>query len=164
MHKDEVPSSLLCLVLVVLVLLGSTNFVLLKIMYKAYGPQYSFFASQGVNLLYIMYGGTALAPLLCSGRIPAEQRSRPGLMQKFTTMGCLDTLGTFLVSMYRLDVCTKCTYTYTFTYMYMYIYTYKYRFMHIHIYVYIFIYVHVHIYMSIYTCSGSTYVYIHVHK
>jgi len=98
-QKAALPAGMLAMVLLLLLALGSCNFVLLKIMYASYGPQYSFFASQGVNLLYIVYGGIVLAPLVCSGEVPAEQRARHGLMHKFCAMGCLDTLGTFLTAM-----------------------------------------------------------------
>merc|ERR1740117_2904111 len=49
-----------------LILLGSVNFVTLKITYSTYGDDYAYFVSQAVNVLSLLYGGFVLYPLMCS--------------------------------------------------------------------------------------------------
>eukprot|EP00929_Paragymnodinium_shiwhaense_P001511 TRINITY_DN101744_c0_g1_i1.p1 TRINITY_DN101744_c0_g1~~TRINITY_DN101744_c0_g1_i1.p1 ORF type:complete len:456 (-),score=90.71 TRINITY_DN101744_c0_g1_i1:53-1420(-) len=81
-------------VMVGLVLLGGVNFVLLKVLYTAYGDKRAFFVNQAINLLYIVYGGLILYPrMMFTKHVTAEMRrfnKRP-----FVIMGILDSLGTF---------------------------------------------------------------------
>ena len=48
---------------------GSVNFVLLKVLFTAYGEANAFFVSQGINLLYVVYGGLVTYPRLLGGGI-----------------------------------------------------------------------------------------------
>ena len=54
------------LILVMLLLLcsGTVNFVLLKVLYAAYGEAEAFFVSQGINVLYVLFGGVCVYPRL----------------------------------------------------------------------------------------------------
>ena len=54
----------LAVVLLLLLVSGSCNFVLLKILFAAYGEASAFFVSQGINVLYIVYGGMVVYPRL----------------------------------------------------------------------------------------------------
>jgi drug/metabolite transporter (DMT)-like permease len=76
---------------------GPLNFVMYKVMYSAYGDSRAFFVSQGVNLLYVIYGGAILFYLSWQGKITAETRSIPHY--KFVIMGFLDCMGGFLGAM-----------------------------------------------------------------
>ena len=98
-RKAPISQKLLLVVMLGLVCLGSCNFVTLKIMYASYGEKYAYFVSQGVNLLYLIFGGIVVLPLLCTGRISKEERNTPGLWRKFVVMGLLDCGGTFLCAM-----------------------------------------------------------------
>lgn len=86
-----------------LVLLGACNFVLLKVLYTAYGDRRSFFVNQAINLLYIVYGGAILYPrMLFTDTVTKDMRKFP--KRHFLAMGVLDSLGTFLT-------CLGTTYT-----------------------------------------------------
>ena len=101
----------LCVVLVLLVLAGSVNFVLLKVVYSAYGEERAFFVSQGINLLYVCYGAVLVYPrLLGNGRgqkvskmLGLDDISQPEMRRmpqaKFLAMGVLDCFGTFFTAM-----------------------------------------------------------------
>lgn len=78
-------------------IVGPLNFVSYKIMYSAYGEKHAFFVSQGVNFLYVLYGGIILQYLINKGEITNEMRSIPHF--KFIVMGFLDCLGGFLAAM-----------------------------------------------------------------
>ena len=81
-----------------LLLLGPLNFILFKVMYASFGARYAFFVSQGINLLYCVYGGLALYPrMLCTSEITPAMRATPH--GRFITMGLLDCFGTFLAAM-----------------------------------------------------------------
>jgi len=114
-HLDDKPVRLhgftLAAVLVFLLLSGACNFVLLKILYNSYGEASAFFVSQGINVLYIVYGGVVVYPRLlpCGvgpqlssalGMEPITPRMRePRHQKRFLTMGLLDCFGTFLTAM-----------------------------------------------------------------
>jgi drug/metabolite transporter (DMT)-like permease len=98
-------------VLLLLLLTGSCNFVLLKILFAAYGEASAFFVSQGINVLYILYGGLVVYPRLlpCGigdrvsaalgfGPILTSMRTREH-HRRFLVMGVLDCFGTFLTAM-----------------------------------------------------------------
>ncbi len=101
----------LAAVLVFLLLSGACNFILLKILYNSYGEASAFFVSQGINVLYIVYGGLVVYPRLlpCGvgpqlstllGMEPITPRMRaPVHQRRFMTMGILDCFGTFLTAM-----------------------------------------------------------------
>ena len=77
-----------------LIALGSSNFVVLKILYSSYGERFAYFVSQGVNALYLFFGALVLVPLLLfTDEITAADRSAPGLWKKFVIMGALDCGG-----------------------------------------------------------------------
>lgn len=85
----------LLLVMVGLIALGGLNFVLLKVLYTAYGDRRAFFVNQAINLLYILYGGAILYPrMLATSAVTPEMR-RPKLKRHFFVMGMFDSLGTF---------------------------------------------------------------------
>lgn len=76
---------------------GPLNFVSYKVMYAAYGEYRAFFVSQGVNFLYVLYGGIILHYLTKRGEITEEMKAIPHT--KFIVMGFLDCLGGFLAAM-----------------------------------------------------------------
>lgn len=102
-----------CELLVVLLLLvgsGSVNFLLLKVMFTAYGEENAFFVSQGVNVLYVIYGGLVTYPRLLGGGVGHRLSSWMGLdpitpamrgspQRRFIVMGLLDCFGTFFTAM-----------------------------------------------------------------
>lgn len=100
----------LFMVLVILMVTGATNFVLVKVLYSAYGEKYEFFVSQGINFIYIIYGGMLVYPrllprglghvisrLLRLDPITPAMRSSPQI--RFVTMGLLDCFGTFFTAL-----------------------------------------------------------------
>ena len=88
----------LLLVLLSMVVCGAANFALYKSMFNAFGPANAYFVSQGVNLLYCVYGGVILAyKTHCTPDITPAMRKVP--QRKFALMGLLDSLGTFLTAM-----------------------------------------------------------------
>ena len=81
-----------------LVFLGSLNFILVKAMYNAFGSSYAFFANQGVNFLYVLYGGAILQQkMLCTDEITPEMRTFP--QTTFFKLAILDAFGTFFTAM-----------------------------------------------------------------
>lgn len=81
-----------------LIVLGCVNFLSYKVMYSAYGERYSFFVSQGVNLLFVIYGGMIVYPMqLFTDQITKEMTDIP--KYKFMIMGLLDCFGTFFTAM-----------------------------------------------------------------
>ena len=101
----------LIVVLILLLLSGSVNFVLIKCLYSEYGEAQAFFVSQGINVIYCVYGGLIVYPRLLPFGIGARisttlglepipySMRRPAHQQRFLAMGALDTLGTFLTAM-----------------------------------------------------------------
>jgi drug/metabolite transporter (DMT)-like permease len=84
--------------MVLLVFLGTLNFILVKAMYNAFGSKYAFFANQGVNLLYVAYsGGMLYQRATCTNDI------KPGMKlfshYRFFYLAVLDGLGTFFTAM-----------------------------------------------------------------
>lgn len=97
--------------LLLLMLSGCANFILLKVLFAAYGESAAFFVSQGINVIYCVYGGLIVYPrLLPSGvgdalsrgfglePITPRMRTWPHL-RAFVVMGVLDCFGTFLTAM-----------------------------------------------------------------
>ena len=96
--------------LVLLVSFGSINFVLLKVLFSSFGESSAFFVSQGINLLYVVYGGLVVYPRLLPWGVgdwlsvrmgfepitPAMVRSP---QRRFAAMGLLDCFGTFFTAM-----------------------------------------------------------------
>jgi len=80
-----------------ILIVGPLNFVSYKIMYSAYGESRAFFVSQGVNFLYVVYGGFILHGLTRRGEITDEMKQIPH--RKFIIMGFLDSVGGFLAAM-----------------------------------------------------------------
>ena len=78
-------------------IVGPLNFVSYKIMYAAFGESRAFFVSQGVNFLYVIYGGIILLMLARKGENTNPAQHIPHI--KFITMGFLDSVGGFLAAM-----------------------------------------------------------------
>ena len=109
--NTTLTSTALLLVLVLLLSSGVVNFVLLKVLFAAYGESQAFFVSQGINLLYCIYGGALIYPRLLPwgvgdyvshlvGMEPVTAAMRrPSNHKRFFKMGVLDCLGTFLTAM-----------------------------------------------------------------
>jgi len=96
--KEPISRSFLACILLGLIVLGCCNFVLLKILYTAYGDEYAFFVNQGVNLLYIIYGGIAVYPRwIWTKDITPEMVAFPHRI--YFCMALLDALGTFFTAM-----------------------------------------------------------------
>ena len=77
---------------------GCLNFILVKAMYDAFGTHGAFFANQGVNLLYLLYGGGFLSyKLLFTNDIDANMRRFP--QSRFFGLATLDAFGTFFTAM-----------------------------------------------------------------
>ena len=76
---------------------GPLNFITYKIMYNSFSEKYAFFVSQGVNFLYVIYGGIILFFLEKEGEITKEMKEISHI--KFIIMGFLDCLGGFLAAM-----------------------------------------------------------------
>ena len=86
------------LMMLLLVFLGSLNFILVKAMYNAFGASYAFFANQGVNFLYVVYGGVILQQKLhCTNEITKDMRTFP--QTTFFKLAILDAFGTFFTAM-----------------------------------------------------------------
>jgi len=82
----------------VLISLGCVNFVLLKELYTAYGDQYAFFVNQGVNFLYIVYGGAILYPRMClTDSVTPTMKALS--KKRCVVMGFLDARGTFFTAL-----------------------------------------------------------------
>ena len=93
-------------VLLLVVAFGPLNFVLYKLMFSVYGDELAFFVSQGVNVMYVIYGALAIAAYSASraaiGQAPGESPGAgpPSLLDhKFITMGFLDCCGTFFTAL-----------------------------------------------------------------
>ena len=86
------------LMMLLLVFLGSLNFILVKAMYNAFGASYAVFANQGVNFLYVVYGGVILQQKLhCTNEITKDMRTFP--QTTFFKLAILDAFGTFFTAM-----------------------------------------------------------------
>ena len=86
------------LALPTVLVVGPVNFVLYRVCYATYGEEYAFFVSQGVNLLYVVYGGAILLPKMWFGdEITPAMRALP--QRRFAFMAILDCCGTFLAAM-----------------------------------------------------------------
>ncbi len=97
-HKKAISRAVLALVMLGLVILGPTNYILFKVMYSAYGDKFSYFVSQGINMLYLIYGGAVLYPrMMFTDKITPRMRAFP--QWKLLGMGVLDSFGTFFAAM-----------------------------------------------------------------
>lgn len=84
--------------LLLMLVVGPTNFVLYKVLFSTYGAASAFFVMQGVNLLYIIYGAVVLWWLkLRTSEITPEMESLPSY--PFCIMAALDCLGGLLAAM-----------------------------------------------------------------
>ena len=99
----------LLLVMCLLLASGSVNFVLLKVLFTAYGEANAFFVSQGINLLYVAYGALVTYPRLlgagvgdrvsaCMGMGAITPAMRRSPQRRFMVMGLLDCFGTFFTA------------------------------------------------------------------
>lgn len=97
-QKEKASNVLIASTFVSLILMGCVNFLTYKVMYTAYGEKYSFFVSQGVNFLFVVYGGLIVYPMqLFTDKITPEMTAVP--KKKFMIMGLLDCFGTFFTAM-----------------------------------------------------------------
>lgn len=88
--------------LVLMLAVGPTNFVLYKILFSTYGSSSAFFVMQGVNLVYVLYGGVVLFYLRrWTAAITPEMESLPSY--PFCVMAALDCLGGLLAAMGAAD-------------------------------------------------------------
>ena len=95
--EETLPWYTICM-MILLVTLGSFNFILVKAMYNAYGSKYAFFANQGVNFLYIVYSGVVLYQRkTCTTDITPEMYLFSHW--KLLFLAFLDAIGTFLTGM-----------------------------------------------------------------
>lgn len=93
---NEASSIWLWVNFILCIIVGPLNFVFYKVMYSAYGDSRAYFVSQGVNFLYVLYGGIIIQIGVYRGMMPPE-KDAPHI--KFIIMGFLDCLGGFLAAM-----------------------------------------------------------------
>lgn len=95
-----VPKIRLLLLVFSILFVGTLNTLSYKVLYTVYSQKYAYFVSNGINVLYVIFGGFLLYPrMYCnrSGRVPDELRNQP--QKKFIVMSFLDASGTFLSAM-----------------------------------------------------------------
>jgi len=83
-----------------ILLVGTLNTLSYKVLYTVYSSRYAYFVSNGINVLYVLFGGALLYPrMYCnrSGKIPEDLRKQP--QKKFIVMALLDAFGTFFSAM-----------------------------------------------------------------
>lgn len=98
-NNKRPPSSFLIGILFIsLVLLGCLNFILYKVMFNTFGENHAFFVSQGVNVLFVIYGGLIVYPMQCFTNIITPEMKAIS-QQKYILMGLLDCFGTFFTAM-----------------------------------------------------------------
>lgn len=98
MPRKKKSTLWLAMVMLLLICMGVLNFVLVKAMYDAFGSEGAFFANQGVNLLYVVYGGVILGyKFNFTGDITRGMRNFP--QSRFFWLACLDAFGTFFTAM-----------------------------------------------------------------
>lgn len=95
--REDPSATKFAAVFLATLLIGPLNFVIYKIMFTAYGEANAFFVSQGINALYVIYGGVALYWVERQGKITHEMTQIP--KYKFAVMGLLDCCGGFLAAM-----------------------------------------------------------------
>ena len=79
--------------------MGCVNFILVKALYDAFGTQGAFFANQGVNLLYVMYGGSILSYKTLCTRDTSNSEDKTFPQSRFFGLATLDAFGTFFTAM-----------------------------------------------------------------
>ena len=93
----------LCWLLVMmcaLVIMGCVNFILVKALYDAFGTRGAFFANQGVNLLYVLYGGSILTyKTTCTHDYTSNAEDKTFPHSRFFGLAILDAFGTFFTAM-----------------------------------------------------------------
>lgn len=97
-HAQKSKNLFILCLFISLIFLGCVNFLSYKVNYSAYGEEYSFFVSQGINLLFILYGGCVLYPMQYFTDIITPRMTRIP-KSKFFIMGFLDCFGTFFTAM-----------------------------------------------------------------
>ncbi|GMI07739.1 hypothetical protein TrVE_jg5007 [Triparma verrucosa] len=80
-----------------LLTVGMANTLSYKVCYAVYGEKYAYFVSNGINALYVVFGGCILYPRYCKNEIPKELLNQP--QYKFVVMALLDAFGTFFSAM-----------------------------------------------------------------
>ena len=101
----------LFVVLLLLLVSGAGNFVVVKVLFAAYGEPSAFFVSQGINVLFVIYGGLVVYPRMLPFGIGARFAALFGFgpilpsmrtaqhQRRFFIMGVLDCFGTFCTAM-----------------------------------------------------------------
>lgn len=97
--KKKITQYRMLLLIGALVISGAANFAMFKSMYNMYGEKHSYFVSQGVNLLYVVYGGVCLYPKMIRRPEKYRLQGTGDSHYKFLVMGALDCLGTFFTAM-----------------------------------------------------------------
>ena len=82
-----------------LVAMGCMNFILVKAMYDAFGTRGAFFANQGVNLLYVVYGGSILGYKIMCTKVISTSEDKKFPQSRFFGLATLDAFGTFFTAM-----------------------------------------------------------------
>jgi drug/metabolite transporter (DMT)-like permease len=83
----------------VMVVLGTVNFVLLGTLYKAYTDEYAFFVNQGINFMYVFMGGMVLYPKQIFTNEINEKTGLRFSQRKLFFLGLLDSFGTLFTAL-----------------------------------------------------------------
>ena len=83
----------------VMVVLGTINFVLLGTLYKAYTDEYAFFVNQGINFMYVVMGGMVLYPKQIFTNEINEKTGLRFPQRKLFSLGLLDSFGTLFTAL-----------------------------------------------------------------
>ncbi|GMH50685.1 hypothetical protein TL16_g00842 [Triparma laevis f. inornata] len=94
---ETISSLRLATLVFALLTVGMANTLSYKVCYAVYGEKYAYFVSNGINALYVVFGGCLLYPRYCKNEIPKELLNQP--QYKFVVMALLDAFGTFFSAM-----------------------------------------------------------------
>ena len=75
----------------VMVVLGTINFVLLGTLYKSFTDSYAFFVNQGINFMYVVMGGMVLYPKQIFTNEINEKTGLRFPQRKLFSLGLLDS-------------------------------------------------------------------------
>ena len=83
----------------VMVVLGTINFVLLGTLYKSFTDSYAFFVNQGINFMYVVMGGMVLYPKQIFTNEINEKTGLRFPQRKLFSLGLLDSFGTLFTAL-----------------------------------------------------------------
>lgn len=84
--------------LMIFIVLGTADAIVGNMLWKAYGENHAFFAHQGINILYVIYGYGVLIPrMMFTSKITERMRKFP--QSRFVIMGVVDAFGTWFTSL-----------------------------------------------------------------